>query len=577
MAPRIVVIGAVAAGSKAACRAKRLLPQADVIMVDQAEVVSYDRCGLPYYLSGDVSDLKDLESATYMVRRDDAFFADTKGVEVRRRTRAAAIDREGGIVRLEDLDRGREYDLPYDYLVLATGSTPVRLEIPGAELPGVVTVYTPLQAAAVKDSIARGQVEGVAVIGGGAWGLALAEAAADLWGLETAVVETAPQLLPEVLDPVMAAMVQAHLEAQGVAVHTGEAVTGITAEDGVVTGVATSGRTLPADLVITALGSRPRVRLAREAGLAVGATGGIGVNARLQTDDPRIYAGGDCVEQVHLVSGEKVWFPSGAVASRQGRVIGTNLAGGQESFPGVVGTQILKVFDLAVGATGLTLAAARRAGFDAVSVLVSQADRAHFYPGQEMMCLQLVVDRPSRRVLGLQGVGPLNDGVKARLDAVAALLPFKPTLADLANLEVAAAPPFAAAVDILNTVAHVADNTVAGRNRVLPAEEFPDLWEWRESEPVIFIDTREPDNAAALVRRSPGQWLNIPQGQLRRRLAEVPHGRPLVLICNSGLRSYEAQIVLDAVGVTDTRNLAGGLVAVKKAGLDLLSAPAEEE
>ncbi len=577
MPPRIVVIGAVAAGPKAACRAKRLLPGAEVVLIDQSADFSYDRCGLPYYISGDLSDLKELQSATYMVTRDVKFFADTKGVQVRVRTRARALDRTRQIVTLEDPESGESSEIPYDYLVLATGSAPVRPPVPGAEGDGVVTITTPRDAALVKEMIARGQVESVVVLGGEPAALEFAEAVADLWGLDTAVVTPEAQLLPDLLDPALARMVAAQLTSKGVAVHCGEGLVRIEGEAGRVARVVTTARTLAADLVIVAVGTRPRTRLGREAGLAVGATGGLVVNACLQTSDPRIYAGGDCVEHRHLVSGGKVCFPSGPLASRQGRIIGTNVAGGQATFEGVVGTRILKVFDMSVAGTGLTLAAARQAGFDPLGALVSQADRAHFYPGQEMMCLHLVVDRPTRRLLGLQGVGPLGDGVKARIDAVAALLQYRPTLNDLANLEVASAPPFAAAVDILNTVANVADNTLHRLNRFLPAEDFPALWRRRDVDSVVFLDTREPDNAARLVATQGNHWLNLPQGELRRRLDQVPRDTPLILICNSGLRSYEAQIVLDAAGITDTLNLGGGLVAQKKSGMDLLSdSPAGE-
>jgi rhodanese-related sulfurtransferase len=359
-------------------------------------------------------------------------------------------------------------------------------------------------------------------------------------------------------------------------VHCGAEVLRIEAKAGCAAGVTTSADTFPADLVIMAAGHRPRTSLARQAGLEVGASGGILVNQHLQTSDPRIYACGDCVENFHLVTGKRVYLSNGSLAARQGRVVGTNLAGGADVFPGVVGTFILKAFEVSVGGTGLTLAAARQEGFDALAALVSQADQAQFYPGQEMMCLQVVVDRPTRRVLGLQGFGRIGQGVKARLDAVAGLLPFRPTLNDLANLEVGSSPPFAPCVDILNTVAHVAENALAGRNRMLPTDQFLALWERRDQEAVVFLDTREPDNAGPLVARWGEKWLNLPQGELRRRLPEVPRHKPLLLICNSGLRSYEAQIILDQAGITQTQNLNGGLVALKKAGLDLLGGAGED-
>lgn len=571
MGKRIIIIGAVAAGPKAACRVKRLDPDAQVIVVDQAARISYGACGLPYYISGDVSDIKELMSTSFHLVRDADFFAGAKGVEVRPRTRAVKIDRSRKTVLLQNLDSGETEPVAYDQLVLATGGLPVRPPIPGVDLPGVFTVSNPADGEAIRERIARGEVEHAVIIGGGPIGLELAEACTELWGVETAVIEIKEHLLPGLLDSPLARMVQAHLESQGVRVYCGEQVQALEADNGRVARVVTGNQTLPAELVVVAVGVRPNTQLARDAGLAIGSTGGIVVNQRLQTSDPDIYAGGDCIENYHLITGKKVYFPSGALANRQGRVIGTNLAGGHEVFNGVVGTYIMKLFELSIASTGLTGTAARREGFEALDTLVSQSERAHFYPGQELMYLQLVVDRPTQRLLGLQGVGPMGQAVKARIDAVAAILQFRPTLEDLANLEVAYAPPFAAALDILNAAANTAKNILAGKNRTLGLDEFLALWAQRDRTDVIFLDIREPDNAEPLVAKWGPQWMNIPQGQLRYRLAEVPRDRPLILICNAGMRSYESQIILDHAGITNTRNLAGGMAALKKAGVELLA------
>ena len=332
MGKKIVIIGAVAAGPKAACRAKRLDPEAQVIMVDQAELISDGGCGLPYYISGDVSDIKELMSTSFHLVRDARFFAGCKGVEVRTRTRALAIDRAQKTVCLQNLASEETYHQDYDQLVLATGSFPVRLPIAGADLAGVFTVANPRDGEAIREPVSRGEVERVVIIGGGAIGLELAEAFTELWGLETAVVELQEHLLPGLIDSPLARMVQNHIESQGVKVYCGEQVQRLEADNGRVARVVTSERTLPADLVVMAVGVRPNSRLAQEAGLLVGPTGGIVVNQRLQTSDPCIYAGGDCIENYHLLTGKRVHYPSGSIANRQGRVIGTNLNGGHEIF-----------------------------------------------------------------------------------------------------------------------------------------------------------------------------------------------------------------------------------------------------
>ncbi|MFP3868330.1 MAG: FAD-dependent oxidoreductase [Desulfobacteraceae bacterium] len=571
MGKKIIIVGAVAAGPKAACRIKRLDPEAQVIMVDQAELISYGGCGLPYYISGDVSDIKELMSTSFHLLRDTKFFEECKGVEVRTRTRALAIDRDQKTVRLQNLATEEIYQENYDQLVLATGSSPVRLPVAGADLAGVFTISNPMDGEAIREPVSRGEVERAVVIGGGAIGLELAEAFTELWGLETAVVELQEHLLPGLLDSPLARMVRAHVEAQGVEVYCGEQVQCLEGGNGRVARVVTSNRTLPADLVVMAVGVRPSSRLAQEAGLLIGPSGGIVVDQRLQTSDPWIYAGGDCIENYHLLTGKKVYFPSGSIANRQGRVIGTNLNGGPDIFEGVVGSYIMKLFELSVGCTGLTLTAAQQEGFDAFSTLVSQADRAHFFPGQELMYLNLVVDRPTQRILGLQGVGPMGQAVKARIDAVAAILKFRPNLDDLSNLEIAYAPPFAAAMDILNAAANTAKNILAGTNHPLPMDDFLSIWKHRSEGGVTFLDIREPDNAAPLVEKWGPQWVNIPQGKLRNRLAEVPRDQRLILICNAGMRSYESQIILDHAGITGSENLQGGMAALKKAGIDLLA------
>ena len=229
--------------------------------------------------------------------------------------------------------------------------------------------------------------------------------------------------------------------------------------------VKTSQRTLEADLVITAVGVRPHSELAHKAGLLVSPRGGIVVNHRLQTSDPNIYAGGDCIETMHLVTGKPVFFPQGSLANRQGRVIGTNLAGGFASFNGVVGSFAIKIFDLAVASTGIPLHSALREGFDAIHSLVVQADRAHFYPDHDLIYFDLVVDRKTRRILGAQGLAHNGDALVGRINSIAAMLPYRATLDDLSNLEVAYSPPFASALDIVNAAANTAENILDGYNR----------------------------------------------------------------------------------------------------------------
>ena len=574
MSKRIVIIGAVALGPKAACRARRVDPTAQVTLIEQNQHFSYGGCGIPFFVSGDVSDIQALMSTSFHMVRDENFFRDAKGVLVRSQTRAVDIDRLHRQVRIQDSITGQEEDLPYDNLVLATGTFPIRPDIPGITLAGVTTLSNPAEALMIKNALSQGLVSHCLIIGAGPIGLEMAQAVSDLWGVETTVLEIQGQILPGLLDRDLAQMVLIELKRQGVNVFLEERAVRILGDDqGKVKKVVTDRQELPADLVILAAGVRPNTILAEQAGLAIGKTGGIIVNEFLQTSDQNIYAGGDCIEVPHLITKQPCWVPSGSLANRQGRVIGTNAAGGRETFPGVIGSFAVKLFDLSAGRSGLTYAAACQAGFDAEEALVIQADRAHFFPGQELMALKLVADRKTRQVLGISGVAKNGDALMARLNAVAGALPFRITIEEVANLEIPYSPPFSGAMDILNAVANTLKNTIEGKNRPLPVEQFQNLFEGRKEKDVLFLDVRGPRNAQPYIQKFSPDWINIPGETLPGRLHELPEDKKLILICNSGVRSYEAQILLDKDGITNTLNLAGGVAALKWTGLN----PLEEE
>jgi NADPH-dependent 2,4-dienoyl-CoA reductase/sulfur reductase-like enzyme/rhodanese-related sulfurtransferase len=576
---RVVIIGAVALGPKVACRVKRLRPDLDVIMVDQDEHISYGGCGIPYFISGDVSDVRELMSTSFHMLRDPKFFEDAKDVRVRTRTRALNIDRQAKTVLLESLETGQKEQLSYDQLVLATGSRPNRLNIPGVDLPEVMSVSNLRSAMAIKDRIAKGEVDRAVIIGAGAIGCEMAEALSDLWGVETAIVEIADQVLPGILDADQARMVQKHIEEHNIALFLKETVQEIrpSHQGESKLEVVTAQRILNADLVITAVGVHPSSDLARQCGLLVSRRGGVIVDGRLQTSDPNIYAGGDCIENHHLITGKSVFFPQGSLANRHGRVIGTNLAGGMATFNGIVGSFTVKIFDLAVASTGLNLGTARREGFDAIQTLVVQADRAHFYPTQDLMYLQLIVERKTRRVLGMQGISHQGDAVVGRINSIAAMLPFRPTLEDVSNLEVAYSPPFTAALDIVNALANTAENTLDGYNKTMDAAEFEKCFLQEPAADTVCLDVRGPANATPYVEHFGERWINIPQETLKYRLQEIPTDKRLILICNSGVRSYEALRQLQAAGGCEAVNLQGGVAMLKKCGLINLHEEAESE
>lgn len=572
MAKRIVIIGGVAAGPKAACRLKRLTPDAEVTVIDQDTIISYGGCGIPYYVSGDVSDEKELRSTSFHMLRDEHFFDKAKGVKTLTATRALAIDRKKKSVQLEDLKTGKRQEIEYDTLMLATGSTPVVPPIPGVDAEGVFTVSDMHKAIAIKDMIAKGKVSRAVVIGGGAIGIEMAEALTDLWGIETALIEFQSQLLPRIIDWPLATMLAKHLRDHNVAVHLSEAAEEIVVKDGRVVAVRTGKRTVDADMVIMAVGVRPRSELARNAGLLVSANGGIVVNERMQTSDPDIYAAGDCVDIIHLVSGKRFVAPFGSMANREGRVAADNMAGIPSVFKGGVGSFIVKAFEMSLGSVGLSLQTARAEGFAAEFSLSSPIDRAHFFPGHDILILELIFDKRSRKVLGLQGIGAVNDALSARIDAAAVAIAAGATIDDFANIEMAYSPPFSPAIDPINAAAYIADNLCDKRMRQISIEDFYSFMANPSSHPDWqVLDVRHINEAAPFIERfGAGLWRSLPYEQIRDRYAELPTDKKFIVFCNAGSRSFEVQIFLDYAGIKNSIVMPGGFNVIRRIGADWL-------
>ncbi len=566
MGKNILVIGGVALGPKAACRCKRLAPDATVTLIDENVFISYGGCGIPFYLSGEINNLDELRSTPYHTLRDAKFFEELKGVHVRTQTRAMSINKEAKTVLVQDALSGKEEELAYDTLVLATGASARVLPVPGADLGNVFAVTRLEAAQAIRKGCEKGEISQAVVIGGGFIGLECAVSLTEMWGVETSVVEMAPNLLPAALSPTLALMAEKDCRDNDVAVYTDETVIRLEGENGKVSRVITNKRTLEAQVVIMAAGFIPNGQLAKEAGLAVTDFGAVEVNEYMQSSDPSIYAGGDCVSVRNLITGKMGYIPLGSMANRQGRVIGTNAAGGQATFKGYVGSWGVKLFGLSFCGAGLTVAQAQKEGFDAMAVNVEQLDRAHFYPEKHMMSLELVVDKATRRVLGIQGACSAADALKARIDAVAAALQMaQPTVDDISNLEILYTPPMASAMDVVNVVANVTDNALAERFEPLTPQEFAKLWENRAENGIFFMDAR-PKAASAAIEQEEKEWHGIPLEEIDARMQEVPKDRPVVLICNTGLRAYDVALKLKNAGYGTIRNSMGGMQAETKQG-----------
>jgi len=547
---RIVVVGANAAGAKAASKAKRINPKAEVTLIDRGNFISYGACGIPYYVSDAVSNLKELMTTPVGVVRDAHFFAKVKGVAVRTNTEVVGIDRAAKAVRLLDRTSSVESTLEYDRLVLATGSSPFVPKLSNVELRGILTVKSIEDAELLKNSAVSGST--ACIVGGGLIGLETAEALTQK-GMRVTVVEMRDQLLPGVLDPEMAFLVAKQLGTQGVTVMTGARVTGFRGKDKV-EAVCVGDRELPADLVVLAPGVTPNVRLAREAGIEIGVTGAIAVDARLCTSDPDVYACGDCCETTHLVTGKKVHIPLGSTANKQGRVAGINAAGGEASFAGVIGTSILRVFNLNAGKTGLTEAEALASGYEIETVVSPSHDKAHFFPGAKPIVLKLVAEKRSGKLLGLQAAG--EGAVDKRLDAAATAITFGATAEQLSQIDLAYAPPYSAAMDNLIVAADILKNKLAGHARGISSREVKRKLD--EEDDFILLDVRSPAEHGEVGIE--GAKL-IPLGVLRERLAELPKEKEIVAFCKISLRGYEAQRILAAAGFANVKFMDGGLLA----------------
>ncbi len=440
---KIVVVGGVAGGMSAAAKAKRTDKSLEIIVFERSGYVSYGACGLPYVISGEVKELNDLVSRT---PEDMA----EQGITVRVRHEVTDVDPAAKTVSVKNLETGETFSEPYDVLVLATGASASKPPLPGVDLAGVHVLRNLEDGAAVLKTIREGAKEAV-IIGGSYIGLELAEALVTA-GLSVRVVEQAPVLLPT-FGPSAADTALGVLKENGVEAHLDAEVTAIKGE-GRVQKVVTSAGEFPADLVMVAVGAKPNSALAEGLGLGLGPSGTVMTDERLRTSMEGVYAVGDLTATHHVVSGNPVWIPLGDTANKQGRVLGKILGGDDDRFKGIAGTAVTKVFDRAFATTGLTLEAAKDAGFDAESKEIEATDHADYYPDHRTLSVTLVWEKLTGRLLGAQLVG-YGDAVK-RVDVISALLFQKGTLQDLADLDLAYAPPFSNAWDPLLVAANVA-------------------------------------------------------------------------------------------------------------------------
>ncbi len=554
---RIIVIGGSAAGPKSAAKARRLDENAEIVIIQKAPDLSMASCGYPYYVGGFFDDRNMLLCTPTGVVRDPKFYLNAKGIVARTETEAIAIDRKAKTVKVKDLKSGKDETLSYDKLIITTGSIPKKPPIPGADLKGITTLQSMQDADYLRKVRDDKLIKKAVIIGGGLIGIETCEAL-QLAGIEITVIEMLPQLLT-FLDWELAKLVENHVRSKNANVITDNGIAEFLGENGRLTGVKLqNGIELPCELAVVAIGVSPNVKLAKEAGLEIGAVGGIVVDTHMRTSDPDIYAAGDCVESTNLITGKKVHAPYGDLANLQGRVAGENAAIGDTAvFPGTIQTGICKVFDFAAGSTGLSEKAARAAGFsDIETVINASPDKPGFMEGL-LLITKVIIDKKSGKLLGAQCVGPGD--VSKQLAIWATAIRAKMTVEDMINADLPYAPPFSLAVDHSIAAAHIMQNKLKGRMKGISCSEVKKKLDAVEKP--FILDTRGPDEYEQM-RLGIGEHL-IPLGALRTRLKEIPEDKnaEIICYCKISLRGYEAARVLEGRGWKNVKVMEGGIAA----------------
>lgn len=544
MPKRVVIVGGVAGGMSAATRLRRLDEFAEIVVYERGPFVSFANCGLPYHVGGEIADRAKL------IVQSPARLKAVFNLDIRAKTEVVSIDKKAKTVQVRDLTTGTTATDRYDDLILATGATAVVPPTPGITRPGHFHLRTIPEMDAILAWISQHSAKTAVVLGGGLIGL---EAAEQLHrkGLSVTVVEKNPQVLTP-LDREMAAHVHIELKKNGVRLElSNPAVTFQDAQPGesaaASVAVLANGTRLLADVVIVGVGVRPETTLAKAAGLEIGTSGGVKVNSRLQTSDPHIWAVGDVIEVTHRVTSAPAVIPLAGPANRQGRIAADNICGGDAHYRGTLGTAIVRVFDLTAAVTGANESLLRKAGMKFEAVHLHPNSHAGYYPGAKSIAMKVLFDPSSGRLLGAQAVGA--DGVDKRIDVLATALAGNMVIDDLAELELAYAPPFGSAKDPINLAGMAAQNVLEGLVEVTQWHEVPAL----VAAGAVVLDVREPGERDGGI--IPGS-VSIPLGKLRERLAELPKDRDILVHCASGQRSYNACRVLTQHGFR-CRNLTG--------------------
>lgn len=531
---KVLILGGVAAGTKAAAKLKREDRSCEVTILTKSRDISYAGCGLPYYVGGVIANKEEL-----IVNTPQSFSALT-GVEVRTEMEAVGLDRASKTVQVKDLTTGVTAPYTYDKLVIATGASPVKPPLPGLDLPGVYFMRTPDDAIALRQAVEAGEVRRAVIAGGGFIGLEVAENL-QARGVRVSIIDMADQVLPG-FDPELAEYVENHLSDQGIVAFTGTALQGALGE-GHVEKVQTSRKAMKADTLILSIGIRPNTAFLADSGLEM-FKGTLTVNEYMQTNDEDIYAVGDCAMVKNRLTGAAQWSPMGSSANHEGRICAMHIAGKQHGYQGVFGTGVAKLPGLNVGRTGLTEQAAKAVGYDAVSVLAVVDDKAHYYPGAGDFVVKMTAERGTRRFLGLQVLG--SGAVDKMVDIGVTALAMKATLDDLESLDFAYAPPFSTAIHPFSHVVNILLNKLDGAlESISPAE-----YRAGAAEGYRILDVAKQPTLEG------SSFVNL--SEVNGPIEGFAPQDKLLLVCTKGKRAYMLQNRLKACGYTNTLVLEGG-------------------
>lgn len=537
---KVVIVGGVAGGATAAARIRRLDEQAEILVFERSGYISYANCGLPYYIGGVIEDPEELTLQT-----PESFFRRFR-VHMKVRHEVTAIHPDRKTVSVKNLKTGEEFEESYDKLLLSPGARPVRPDLPGMDSERLFTLRTVEDTFRIKEFAEQKKPRSAVIVGGGFIGVETAENLREL-GMEVTIVQR-PRQLMNPFDADMASFIHAEMRKHGVKLLLGHSVEGFTETDGGVDVLLKDCLPLHADMVVLAIGVSPESTLARDAGLALGRKGSILVNDRMETSVPDIFAVGDAVQVKHYVTGHDALIALAGPANRQGRIAADNICGGNSRYLGSQGSSVLKIFDMTAAATGINEGSARESGLDVDTVILSPMSHAGYYPGGKVMTMKVVFEKDTFRLLGAQIVG--YDGVDKRIDVLATAIHAGMKATELKDLDLAYAPPYSSAKDPVNMAGFIIDNIARG----LKQWHFADDARLPRDGSVTLLDTR---TVGEYNRGHIEGFRNIPVDELRQRIGEIEAGKPVYVICQSGVRSYIATRILEGCGF-EAYNFAGG-------------------